>query len=431
MNMNNPIEIDRNNISIDKFYRKPLTPMELYSLGISFDNFHVVETLEDLKKNPTNIIVAECKKSVLFTQNRSRTQQLVKRMNYVMNAGVYGQLHYEPSTRTEVLKPAQLQFKKIYKPYFGQDLTNKTLLVFRQGGIGDLLFIKPNLDYLKEKYPSCTIKIACGPQYQPMVTEWECIDEMIDLPFTVDHIFRSNYQIVFEGVIERCKEAESTCSYHLFSKWMGLNLPDDLLIPKQDPNEKSVETCLKHLEEINIKPKDFIIVQMRASSTIRTPGKNVWKNLITKLIEKGHNIIFTDSPQKSADIDKFISTLNLSEEDNKKVKNYSSYSNLISDTIALTSLSKLAIGTDSSLVHIAESLGIKSFAIMGPFPGKVRLSTYKNNDWIDVNSKSNCGPCFIHSQKPCSNSSSEGESLCYNNLDYDLCLEKIERLLNK
>jgi len=428
--MNNTVEIGRNNVNIDRFYRKPLTAMELHSLGISIDNFQTVETLEELRNNPTNIIVAECKKGVMFTQNRSRVQQLVKKMNYVMNAGVYGQLHYEPSTRTEVLKPASLQFKKIYKPYLGQDLTNKTLLVFRQGGIGDLLFIKPNLDYLKEKYPSCIIKIACGPQYQSMVKEWDCIDEMIDLPFTVDHIFRSNYQIVFEGVIERCKESEKTCSYNLFSKWMGLNLSDDLLIPKQEPNEKCTEECLKQLEEMNIKPKDFIIIQMRASSPIRTPGQNVWKKLTLKLIEKGHNIIFTDSPQKTADIDKFISSLKLSDDDSKKVKNYSSHSNLISDTIALTSLSKLAIGTDSSLVHIAESLGIKSFAIMGPFPGKVRLSTYKNNDWIDVPSNSNCSPCFIHSQKPCKNSSMEGESLCYMNLDYDLCIEKIERLLN-
>ena len=111
--------------------------------------------------------------------------------------------------KIEILKPARMQFKNIYRPYNGQDLTNKTILVTRQGGIGDLLFIQPNLIYLKEKYPSCTIKFACGPQYQSMIEEWDCIDEILDLPFPVDEMFtfNSDYQLVFEGVIERCKEA--------------------------------------------------------------------------------------------------------------------------------------------------------------------------------------------------------------------------------
>jgi len=58
-------------------------------------------------------------------------------------------------------------------------------LVFRTGGIGDLLFIQPNLIYLKEKYPTCTINFACGPQYQSMVETWDCVDNVVDLPFSL------------------------------------------------------------------------------------------------------------------------------------------------------------------------------------------------------------------------------------------------------
>lgn len=409
---------------------KALTNMELHELGISLTNFSKVNTLHELRQNPTNIIIGECKTNIEFVQNNFRPQKLKKKQRYVMNAGVYGQLHYDTTTKTEILKPASIQFKKIYKPYFGQDLSNKTLLVFRQGGIGDLLFIQPNLIYLKEKYPTCTIKFACGPQYQDMVKEWDCVDELIDLPFTVGEIFNSDYQIVFEGVIERCKESEEICSYHLFTKWMGLNLPDELLIPKQKPNEEITKKNLKILEEINIKPKDFILIQMRASSPIRTPGKLTWKKIIENLLEKGHNILLTDASHKEGEIDKFIEYLKLSEENKNKVYNYAKHSITIAETISITSLAKLTIGTDSSLIHISESLGIKSFAIMGPFPGRVRLSTYKNNDWIDVNSLSNCAPCFQHSQKPCNNSS-DGSPFCYSNLDYNLFNEKIERLLER
>jgi len=430
VNINNPNE--------SNFYPKKLTANELYYLGIPEDNFKTVNTLDDLKKNPPNIIIAECVnvshgknkqkktfKEVKYSQNKFTQQSLIRKHIYVMGAGIYMQLHYDMRSNTEILKPASIQFKKLYKQYNGEDLSDKTLLVFRQGGIGDLLFIQPNLIYLKQKYPSCTIKFACGPQYQSMVKEWDCVDKVLELPFEASELITgSDYQCVFEGVIERCKEAENICSYNLFTKWMGLNLEDNLLIPNQKPNEESIIKNRKILEELNINEKDYIVIQMRASSPIRTPNPEIWKKLINILTSKGHNILITDSPHYSKDIDNFILKL----ENKDKVKNFCKFSNTISDTISIVSMSKLTIATDSALNHIAESLSIKSFSIMGPFPGRVRFSTYKNNDYIDV-TRENCSPCFIHGSQPCKNSFN-GYSACYNNLDYDLCVEKIERLLN-
>jgi len=416
VNMNNPNE--------SEFYPKKLTPIELYKLGIDANNFNIVDTLEELKTNPPNIIISKCIRSVRFIQNNFKEQELIKKNKYVMSVGVYIQLHYDTRSNIEILKPTNIKFKKLYRQYEGQNLDGKTLLVFRQGGIGDLLFIQPNLIYLKEKYPTCIIKFACGPQYQDMVKEWDCIDDVIDLPFNVTEMFRSDYQCFFEGVIERCKEAEKICSYNLFTKWMGLNLEDNLLIPKQKANEESTLKNKEILKEFGIEEKDFIIVQMRASSPIRTPRPEVWIKLINMLTEKGHNILITDSPHNASTIDDFILKL----KDKEKVKNFCQYSKTIADTISMVSLSKLSIATDSALSHISESLGIKNFAIMGPFPGRVRFSTYKCNDWIDC-IKEECSPCFTHGMQPCKNSI-KGYPICYDNLDYDLCIEKIERLLN-
>ena len=409
------------------FYPKKLTPSELFYLGIPENNFNIVNTLNDLKNNPPNIIVAECKKSVRFLQNKFREQELQKKQKYVMGIGIYMQLHYDTRINCEILKPSNIQFKKVYRHYNGQNLDNKSLLVFRQGGIGDLLFIQPNLIYLKEKYPTCTIKFACGPQYQSMVKEWECVDEVLDLPFPVNELFKADYHCVFEGVIERCKEAEYTNSYNLFSTWMGLNLSDDLLIPKQTPSSESIEYCKNILNDFDIKEKDFILVQLRASSPIRTPSENVWKKIIDNLTEKDYNILITDSPHKSPDVDTFISKL----KNKNKVKNFATHSKTIADTIALASISKLVIATDSALCHIAASLGSKVMGLFGPFPGKIRLSTYPKEicDWIDVE-RNGCSPCFLHGVRPCQHSSN-GYSMCYENLKIDLFMEKIERLLTK
>ena len=399
---------------------KNLTNFELFQLGIN-EEAGVVHSMEELRKNPPNIIIAESLKSLSYRQNNfKREQKLVKKAKYIMSVGVYKQLSQHPIDKTKILKPSTLKFKNLYHPYNGEDLTNKTLLIWRQGGIGDLLFISPNLRYLKDKYPTCKIHFACGPQYQSMVREWKFIDKVLDLPFMANNLFEADYHVLFEGVIERTKEAENENAYRLFTKWLGLNLPDELLYPEQEPNEKEVENCRKALDHWNLKEKGFIIIQMKASSPIRTPRPEFWKRVIDDLTSKDQNIILVDSPSKSKDIDNFIKTLAFEH----KVFNFSKLSEDISDTIALTSLAKLVIGVDSSLIHIAESLKIRSFGIYGPFPGEIRLSTYKYTDWM--NAKSTCSPCFQHGLNLCKHSSS-GYVRCFDNINIHELIEKVEK----
>jgi len=40
-------------------------------------------------------------------------------------------------------------FETVYKPYKGEDLTGKKIMVFRTGGIGDIFFINPVFRHLK------------------------------------------------------------------------------------------------------------------------------------------------------------------------------------------------------------------------------------------------------------------------------------------
>lgn len=400
---------------------KPLSNYEIGMFGISPQPMFV-STIDELRSNPPNIIIAEATRDMPYRQNNyKREQRVLKKVNYVMALGVYQQLcHFGNDYNNKILKPSKFKFSKIYRPYNGEDLTNKTILIWRQGGIGDLLFISPNLRYIKEKYPTCKIIFACGPQYQSMVREWKFIDELIDLPFTIDYLFKSNYHIIFEGVIERTKEAETQNSYELFTKWMNLNLPVEFLRPKQEANINSVDKCRKILSGWCIDDKSYIIMQMRSSSPIRTPRPSFWKSIIDGLTSKGHKILLTDSPHMVHDIDKFITTL----ENKNMVFNYCTHSDDISETIAATSLAKMAVAVDSSLIHIAESLDVKSFGIFGPFPGNIRLSTYKYSDWIDA--KISCSPCYKHGLNICSNAV-KGFVPCYDSLNINEIVERIDK----
>jgi ADP-heptose:LPS heptosyltransferase len=406
---------------------KVISNTELLDLGIKPGNVRMVESIDELRETTPNIVVCECLKTVQFKQNNYRlSQQIHKKSKYLMSLGIYNQLYYDVSANQRILKPANIKFEKIYKPYTGQDLNDKTLLVWRQGGLGDLCFIQPNLKYLKEKYPTCKIFFACGSQYHSMVKTWSCIDMVLDLPFSLYYIIHSDYHAVFEGVIERTKQAEKENAYRLFSKWLGLNLPDDLLFPEQTPSDVAVIKCKEVFNEWGINEKEFITIQMRSSSPIRNPNPEMFKKLINELTKKDHTIVLTDVPQMEGTINEFIKKLDNPE----KVFNFSKFSREIEDTIALASLSSVCVGTDSSLNHLSISVKTPTMGIFGPFTGEIRLGTYPENmrEWIDC--QDDCAPCFTHSMVPCRNALS-GYSKCYTKLNINLCVEKIEKLLNK
>lgn len=409
--------------SISKKDIKPLNKIDLYNLGLTNDSLTFKANLEELRNSDPNIVAAECIKNVTFIQNQFKTQSLKKKVRYGMGLGIYQQLHYDPRHKIRILRPSSIKLSKVYKPYIGQDLNDKTLFVSRTGGIGDLLFIQPNLRFLKEKYPTCTIKFACGPQYQSMVETWDdCIDELLDLPFVLNNFLTADYHALFEGVIERCYEAHTTNAYRLFSKWLGLDLPDNLLIPKQEPKEEMVEKCKKVLFDWNILDSPFIFTQLRASTPIRTPRPAVWKSVIKELLQRGHKIIITDSPKVNEMIQRFISEFN-----NENLFNFTSFSESIDHTIAMASLAPVSLTVDSSLVHIAISLGKKAFGIYGPFPGEIRLGTYgERADWINV--KKECAPCFIHGSDACKHAI-DSHGTCFDSLDPIEVANRVEKLL--
>ena len=400
---------------------KPPSPTSLREMGLTMNGMSFVQTMDSLRENPPNIIIAECQKDFSFIQNYFKKQTLKKNAKYVMGLGVFQQL--ERPKGKKLLKPASVKFKKLYNPYIGQDLTDKTILVFRTGGIGDLMFIQPNLIYLKEKYPTCTINFACGPQYQSMVETWDCVDEVIDLPFALTRLTDADYHVLFEGVIERCREAENVNAFNLFSRWMGLDLPNELLIPKQEPDPELVDKCKEILHGWNVEEGSFILMQLRASSPIRTPSHEFWEEIINELNERGYKVLLTDSPRQKDKVDVFIKSLKKPE----MTFNFCQYSESIAHTIALTKLSRCVLATDSALNHIAASMGIYCFGIYGPFPGHIRLSTYPKAAWVDA--KRECAPCYIHSPKPCPKASYDGYSPCYNEL-IDTP-EKLKSLIDK
>lgn len=411
---------------------KPISKVVLRNLGVDL-KIGLNENLEDLRKQgPQGIVIATPTRSFYAVSQDSASFLLKKKVPYVMSMAVFYQLQYFDAmyvgqkAKRKALRPAGMKFRKVYKPYLGQDLSGKKILVWRTGGIGDLLFIQPNLRKLKEWYPDCYVTFACARQYQSMVETWDEVDKLIDLPFPARFLTEADYHIIFEGVIERCKEAETTNAYKLFSKWLNIEVPEEELVPKQKTRPKTDEEVLKIIKEkFNLEPKEYIVASLRSSAIIRTPDPQVTCNILSKLIEKGYKIVLTDSAKHSELLDgtikKFLS-------DSTNVFNFAPYSKELSSTISLIKFSRLVIAPDTSLVHLAAALDVPCFGIYGPFPGKIRLSTYPKADWIEGNIE--CSPCFTHGSKPCKNNIN-GFSKCFYNIDSDQAVGKIEKLLER
>ena len=403
---------------------KVVRPQDIRKFGLDITKLDfVAKNFEELRLYPPNMVIAECVKTRKFSQDKGALQQLKKKVKYGMGLGIFQQLWWDPTFQCKILKPSSIKFSNMYKPYTGQDLNNKTLLVIRTGGIGDLLFIQPNLIHLKEQYPSCKIIFGCGPQYQSMVDNWDCVDEIGDLPISFSKIVKADYHAIFEGVIERCSLAHHTNAYRLFTDWLGLCLPDEKLLPRQTPKPERLKIAHDTLDSWGVSPGSFALLLLRASSPIRTPRPEFWKLLINELTSRGHNVVITDAPFLADQIDDFIDTCS----NKNMIFNFARYSELLDYSIAMTSLAKGCIATDTSLMHIAASMDIPAFGIYGPFPGEIRLTTYPKSKWI--NSQFPCAPCFLHGPRPCKNAT-DGHSKCYDFVDIITCVDGYEELVN-
>jgi len=401
----------------DNKYRQ-LSEDELKDLGIKSPlSENVEEDFDYYRKYLPPIILAECLHSFSGMQNGEQIN-FEQNKKYLMNLRLYRNIFYLGDVR--LMKPADIKFIDIYKPYAGQDLTDKTILVWGTGGFGDILMLEPCLRYIKKIYPTCKILLIFH-SYHSIIEEWDFIDTVLpSVPLSYEHLVSTDYQVFTE--VMPLNETKRENQYRLFAKWLGLDIPDEFLTPKLIPNQNSLMKAKAFLDKFGLKEKSYIILQIMSLTIIRTPSPLIWKKIIDNLTSKGHKIIITDQPQKAKIIDNLIETL----ENKESVFNFAPYSTFINDTVALASMAKLAISTDSAMIHIAAALDIKGFGIYGPFPGKLRVETCKNIDWVD--GMAPCAPCFTHGYEPCKNSINTYSS-CFDNIDINEVITRIEKLM--
>jgi ADP-heptose:LPS heptosyltransferase len=383
---------------------------DIKSMG-SF-NMDSVDTVEEFKSTARWFLLV---KSIAEGQFRNMMfdMNVEEGAEYCMTPTVFKQMN---ASRV-MFRPADRKFNDEYTPYDGQDLNGKTLFMWRTGGIGDILFIRPIICHLKKLY-DCKIIFATRNLYHSMVNQWPEIDELHDIPFKADLIDRSDYQLTFEGLIERCADAERMDVHDLFAKYAGLD-PDEI----EWCQPMTIATKTQWL--LDSVPEKYVVMQVRSSSPVRTPRINTFIQAADHCAELGYKVIMVDSPRGARLIDDLISCC----KHKKSMINFTRHSGQLADTVKLLDNAALVIGPDSSMVHLAAMQDVHGLGIYGPFPGRCRLLRYPKCKWVETPKSTICTEggreCFCHAHLRC-----EYNERCWDLLDNDVLCSTISEMLN-
>jgi len=285
-------------------------------------------------------------------------------------------------------------FESMERPYKGGDLSNKRLMTFRTGGIGDMMFLSPVLRYLKKKYPSCFLRVASGCK-QPLENLPE-IDELYDMPFDAKLLEDADYTLFFQGIIESSNEASKKTHaadmFYSYFKIDSIHLPAEDKKPQLFFRKEETEWRDKALKGLGITDEDYVIgIQMETSAPLRNFPKEKLKTIIDILAkEKKTKIVVIGSKQQET-------IANFYKGKSENVIKATSFD--VRQAIILATRYDIIISPDTFMVQVAGALDKPLIGLYGPFPSEVRMKYFKNA--IGIEPSVVCSPCFKHDFRAC------------------------------
>lgn len=295
------------------------------------------------------------------------------------------------------------------KPWGDADLAGKTLLAWRSGGFGDILFLTPLLRKIKRTWPTCRLWFATQPNYHAALAGNPHVDAVLTLPIPIAAFREADYHLHFEGTIERSTDPAAH-AVDLLAEHAGIELgPDEKGIVYQ-PSLPRVAAMRNRLVVLGVRMDlPIVAVQPKASSPVRTYPPDMLAKAIKKLVDAGNQVIVLGGPKDFPAKARMGGVWDLC----------GAFENM-ADSVAALANADLLVAPDSSLTHFAGAMGIPTVAIYGPFPGAVRTAYYDDCTTLEVDSvKWPCAPCFIHGHRPCPRAQKRSQT-------FSPCFETIE-----
>lgn len=286
-----------------------------------------------------------------------------------------------------------LPLDNFYRPYKGEDLTGKKLMTWRTGGIGDLFMLQPALRYIKEKYPTCYIRVATGCK-EPLMNS--TLDEIHDMPFDAKLLEDSDYHLQYQGILESSSEdSKKSTGTDMFFKYFSIDsthLPAEVKRPKLYFSEDEMKWLKKTCTDLGINDDHYVVgIQVETSAPLRNFPHDRLKAVIDVLAKEDKvKIVLIGGPQQAA-------VASYHKGNNPSIVAAVNFT--VRQSIVLANRYDLMISPDSFMVQAAGALGKPLIGLYGPFPCDARMKYFENA--IGLEPKVVCSPCFKHDFRPC------------------------------
>jgi ADP-heptose:LPS heptosyltransferase len=285
-------------------------------------------------------------------------------------------------------------FEGVYPKYSGEDLTNKRILMFRTGGIGDLFFLSSIPYYLKKKYSGCFIRVASGCK-EPLENS-PAIDELYSMPFDVTLATDVDYVAYFQGIIESSSEkSKTTHAVDMFFSYFNIDsthLPAEEKKPRLIFKSDEMTWLAEELKKLSVTEKDLVIgIQMETSAPLRNYPRENLKTIIDILAKEENVKIFIIGSMQQAQTAGFLKG------NHPNVIPAISYD--VRKSIVLLNRYNIVIAPDSFIIQAAGALDKPLIGLYGPFASEVRMKYFRNA--IGMEPKVVCSPCYKHDYRAC------------------------------
>jgi ADP-heptose:LPS heptosyltransferase/2-polyprenyl-3-methyl-5-hydroxy-6-metoxy-1,4-benzoquinol methylase len=298
-------------------------------------------------------------------------------------------------------KDLQSHFEKtntVLPPFYdGEDLNGKTLFVFMQGAIGDVLCSTVALREVKRRYPDCKLWVAVSGRARPVLENLSYIDKLFPHPAPIKEVVKANYMIkAVEMVNTPAFDNLNMVKWFLWKFRLHFaedETPDVYVDPQIVEELKPVFEDIKRLSKKN----KILLFHYLASSIHRTLPPKLLKD-IEDLIWEEYVPIICSLPEEDITVEVALDAYGI------RAANLSYLMKDVRYLVAAVYLSDAVITADTATLHIAGGLKKPSVFVTGPIKAELRCSTYPTVIPVSPNYQGNTckAPCGIHAlSDPC------------------------------
>ena len=299
----------------------------------------------------------------------------------------------------------------------------KKILFINFGGLGDEILFLPSIISVKKEFPNSHITLALEPRSKGIVQLTNIIDETIFADIKGPNKYFELLKLLFiiwtkKFDIVISSGGNKFISLFLFftfiKKRYGYNSGkhSELFLTESIPLNKEqyavnmyhdLVSCLTsiktELPEINVERKEKIqnsvLIHPGVSllsvnkGMIKTVSAEIWAEVVSKLSDAGKNVILAGGPDDK-DVIEAIQKLVPTE----KYTNYYGKTKNLKELAELMSTAEIFLCSDSAPLHIAVSLGVKTYVIFGPTDYKKLIPVNGNVIPITADCDCNIQPCL-------------------------------------